>query len=303
MKKRIITAIILFLILAPLLIFDEAFIATEVIFSLLAIFASYELFRLSDKKNRMWLFLFSSFFTALNVVAISNMFNQNKIPGLSLKNYEYYYLFVPLVTIIIAKLITLKSTDSKNYLYLSMTYPGFGFGAVLLLRAFDLKYLIYVILIITFTDMFALFIGKLFGKAKLAPSISPNKTLAGFFGGIIVSVSLATPIFIFYDKIFLYPVFLQRFNQTGGNILNVLKYDTKPIFTQFLIVFAISIFVSIIGQVGDLYASSIKRSAGIKDFSNIFPGHGGVLDRFDSLIFGAIMFCVIILIGGVFWEE
>ena len=303
MKKRIITAIILFLIITPILIFDEVFILAEVMFSSLAIFASYELFKLSENKNKISRFIFPSFFTALNTLAISNMFNQSLIPGLSLKNYEYIYLIIPVITIIVSRLSTIKNSDSRNYYYLSMTYPGFGFGAILLLRAFDLKYLLFVILIITFTDMFALFIGKRFGKKKLAPTISPNKTVAGFLGGIIVSVFIATLIFIFYDKIFLYPTFLKRFNLTGGNILNILGYDIKPIFTQFIIIFIISIFISIIGQLGDLYASSIKRSAGIKDFSNIFPGHGGVLDRFDSLIFGSILFGVIILIGGIFWKK
>lgn len=103
-------------------------------------------------------------------------------------------------------------------------------------------------------DAFSQMMGQLFGKRKIAPQISPNKTMGGFIGGLVLATLTAILI---------------------GNLL---KFD-----------FAISIFwglsISISAFVGDLAASAVKRKYHVKDFSQLIPGHGGYLDRFDSLIF------------------
>ena len=107
------------------------------------------------------------------------------------------------------------------------------------------------------TDTFALFGGKLFGKHKLCPNISPKKTIEGSIVGLIFGTII--------------PVIFLSLTCT----LNINLF--------YLIV--ITLFLSIIGQLGDLFFSSIKRSFCVKDFSNLIPGHGGILDRLDSLIF------------------
>lgn len=113
---------------------------------------------------------------------------------------------------------------------------------------------IFLCFIITWsTDTGAYFCGRLFGRHKLIPTISPNKTVEGAIGGIVICV-LA--------------VFL----------LNKLIFHLPSIV---LLVLAIS--ASLVGQMGDLMASALKRWAGVKDSGNIIPGHGGILDRFDSL--------------------
>jgi len=124
--------------------------------------------------------------------------------------------------------------------------------------------LISLLVIVWINDIAAYIIGTAIGKTKLAPNISPKKTIEGSLAGIIFSV---VTIFI-----------LNRW----------LKYDLSKLLY-------ISISVSIIGQCGDLFESMLKRGAKVKDSGNLIPGHGGVLDRFDSLLFAAPVFYYCIL--------
>ena len=115
---------------------------------------------------------------------------------------------------------------------------------------------IWLVFIIAWgTDTFAYVFGMLFGKHKLCPSLSPKKTIEGSIGGIIGAIGL-TYLYIKYLEIDAYWAFL-----------------------------LIAFIGSIVAQIGDLTASKIKRVTGIKDFGFIMPGHGGVLDRFDSILF------------------
>ena len=141
------------------------------------------------------------------------------------------------------------------------------FSYIYLIREKDINTLIYLFLITIFTDTFAFISGKLFGRHKLIERISPNKTLEGFIIGSIIGTIVPT---IFYIYVI----------SPGEEFISII------IFT-----FALSI----IGQFGDLVFSSIKRHYKIKDFSNLIPGHGGILDRLDSITF--VMFGYIILIN------
>lgn len=117
---------------------------------------------------------------------------------------------------------------------------------------------IWLIFIVAFgTDTFAYLGGKFFGKRKLWPEISPNKTIEGSIGGIIGSLFL-TVLFAFFIK---------------SESIYLIAFSAIPI--------------SIFCQIGDLIASKIKRTVKLKDYGHIMPGHGGVLDRFDSIILGA----------------
>lgn len=114
------------------------------------------------------------------------------------------------------------------------------------------------------TDVFAYLTGRMFGKHKLIPSISPKKTVEGSIGGMIFCVV----------AFIVYAVCLDSFAHM------------KPDY----VVFAIGgLFVSVVAQAGDLIMSAIKRSCGIKDFGKILPGHGGIIDRFDSVMAVALM--------------
>lgn len=120
----------------------------------------------------------------------------------------------------------------------------------------------YVILGAFASDTFAYFIGCKFGKNKLCPTISPKKTVEGSLGGVL-GVILSYVVLTTIGNIYF------NFN------MNVVYW------------ILIAIVASIVGQMGDLTASAIKRYCGIKDFGNLIPGHGGILDRFDSLMFVA----------------
>ena len=117
----------------------------------------------------------------------------------------------------------------------------------------------YVIFAAWGTDTCAYFIGCRFGKHKFSP-ISPKKSLEGCIGGTLGSLLLVIP----------YTIFLNV--QYGMNI-------------NYIVITIIGIILSLVGQIGDFSASAIKRYVEIKDYSNIFPGHGGMLDRIDSVIF------------------
>ena len=140
---------------------------------------------------------------------------------------------------------------------LGITYILVGFESMILIRNFIPKgefftWMIFVITVIS--DSMAYFAGKLFGKRKLIPSVSPNKTVEGSLGAIIFTI-----------------IGCVLYGLTGSiNIGNLV---------------VIGLLGSITSQCGDLIASKLKRYVGIKDFSNLIPGHGGMLDRIDSIIF------------------
>lgn len=177
--------------------------------------------------------------------------------------------------VVISLLVLLTSmlvyNDSKRY---SIEDVFYSLGSIILLstafslfsiiRRSGLNYMIYLLLITIMTDTFAYFIGRAFGKKKLMPLVSPNKTVEGFIGGLIFGTAIASMFYIFV-------------------------IDSSRILPIILLTF----ILSIMGQVGDLVFSSIKRHYKIKDFSNIMPGHGGILDRLDSIIF--VLFTYIIL--------
>lgn len=305
MKKRLPTAIILVLVLTPLLIFDKVFILSEILFAFLAIFASYELFKLTSYKNKPAMFLIPSITTTLNYLLISHVFV--KAPQIDLQGIVYPSFIVILITFMLSSMITLNMDNSDvKYYKRAMLYPGIGFGSLLLIRNFGVKYILFIIAITTLTDTFAYFTGRLFGRTKLAPKVSPNKTVEGLLGGTFTATLFVVPFFFFYDKIFYGKTIARLFNNDGGNIFNIMlsheaqavgNFMTKVPY-QVIILLFFTILLSLFGQLGDLYASKMKREKNIKDYSNIFPGHGGVLDRFDSLLFVAPAFLILILFGG-----
>ncbi|MGI6361938.1 MAG: phosphatidate cytidylyltransferase [Bacillota bacterium] len=138
-------------------------------------------------------------------------------------------------------------------------YIGIGFGFVLLLRLppHTWSILILVFLLTWATDVGAYLLGSAFGKKKLAPAISPNKTVAGAVGGVICAA------------------------------VTTLVFGLLFVGIPWYLLIIIGVIGSLFGQFGDLFESMIKRWSGIKDSGGFFPGHGGVLDRFDSVLFVA----------------
>jgi len=175
-------------------------------------------------------------------------------------------------------IINRKNTTVNDacYGYLLTLYPTVGFGCMVMLREMfnhGLWYLIVLLVIAWISDTGAYFVGTFLGKHKMAPKISPKKSWEGFFGGWILSVLCAVGVFILRFEID---------NGYGDGLFYTLRF--------FLPVMAVLAPLSV---AGDLLASVIKRKCGVKDFGNIMPGHGGVMDRFDSVIFIAPILYVI----------
>lgn len=141
----------------------------------------------------------------------------------------------------------------------SSFYIGIGFHNLILARIDGLNKIFFALLIVWATDIGAYLIGRQIGRRKLLPRVSPNKTIEGFIGGILSAVVVAL-IFLIFDKSLL-----------AGYSLGMML----------LLVVIFSIF----SQFGDLVESAIKRHFGVKDSGKIIPGHGGILDRFDGMIF------------------
>lgn len=141
----------------------------------------------------------------------------------------------------------------------SSFYVGIGFHNLLLARTDGLNKVLFALCIVWATDIGAYLVGRQFGRRKLLPKVSPNKTVEGFFGGIGSALVLSI-IFLLVDK-----------SLRAG----------YPFFLMLVLVAIFSAFV----QFGDLVESAIKRHFGVKDSGNLIPGHGGILDRFDGMIF------------------
>ena len=130
----------------------------------------------------------------------------------------------------------------------------------------------FILLILCFAwggDTAAYFAGRAFGKHKLAPIVSPHKTVEGAIGGIFGSVLVGGVLTLVYS-------FLSASH-------NVITIQVQP--RHYAILVVMGAIASVLGILGDLFASSVKRQVGIKDYGTIFPGHGGILDRFDSVMF------------------
>ncbi len=142
---------------------------------------------------------------------------------------------------------------------------------------FDFYLLLTVFAVTMLTDTFALLVGRLLKGPKLCPRISPNKTISGACGGLLGGVLGA---FLVYWVFTINTDFVTLFNSV----------------TSLWTVAAFGLFGSIISQFGDLFASFLKRRARVKDYGTIFPGHGGVMDRVDGLIFNSAFVLIYILI-------
>lgn len=134
----------------------------------------------------------------------------------------------------------------------------------------------FAIFLPVFSDTFAYLVGSTLGKRKLCPSISPKKTVAGAVGGLLGSVLCAVTFFLLFDLYAVIPVGYVSFSDSVA--------------VRAVVFVVLGIVGGVLAEIGDLAASRIKRTINIKDFGNIFPGHGGVLDRLDSIMFTLVMF-------------
>ncbi|MCO0832469.1 phosphatidate cytidylyltransferase [Fructobacillus sp. W13] len=254
MQTRIITAIVALLVFVPLLIIGKLPLLMLTI--VLGWVAMGEMLRMT----KTLLVSFEAFISLLGVVAliVPNNFwiwaTDNWPMTISSQSIVGIIAFLFLLRTVLSK----KSfnINDAGVLFLSMVYIGTGFHYFYLADQKGLPILFFGMLTVWITDSFAYFCGRAFGKTKLAPSISPNKTWEGSIGGSAIAVVFMTALYAY----------------TG--------WLNKPVLEILIAV----IVLSIGGQLGDLVESSFKRHFGVKDSGNILPGHGGILDRFDSML-------------------
>ena len=162
-----------------------------------------------------------------------------------------------------------------------MVYPGFIISlAWMLVQRYSAVYAIpFAIFLPVGADTFAYWFGSMIGGKKLCPTISPKKTVAGFVGGLFGGMLVSVIMFLLFEQFALFA--------RAGYVP-----FTDATWSSALIYLAIGLVGSLAGQLGDLAASRLKRALGIKDFGKIFPGHGGIMDRFDSIMAGIIVLLV-----------
>ncbi len=200
-------------------------------------------------------------------------------------------LLMSIFAMIISGLVSkVGGMDKTIYSCFIVLYPTLCSMSILALERESFEFLLGGIFAAIGCDTMGFFVGRAFGKRKLSPRLSPNKTvegaIAGLFGGILV---LAVAKYVFGAINF--SVSFQLF----GLAIN---WSIAQIHLSWLMVVFCGLFGAAVSIAGDLFASSIKRYCGIKDFSSLIPGHGGVLDRLDGVFFScAAMYFVYFIIS------
>lgn len=262
MKKRVLSAIIMMMIFIPLLINGEELFAG--LMTLIAILGMYELLKIKESERNIPLIMKIFAYILLGFITLNNI---DRIDFHYTMDYKLISLVIFIFIIPLVLIGDNKKYNISDALYLVgiTLLLGFSFNLMTIIRNYDLNYIIYLLLISTITDTFAFITGQLIGKKKLCPKISPGKTIEGTIVGTMMGVFVASSF---------YHVFMNN------------QYSL-------VVLILITTIFSIVGQLGDLIFSMIKRYYNKKDFSNLIPGHGGILDRFDSLIFIVLAFILV----------
>ncbi len=267
MLKRILTAVVALIVLIPVLWFSDT-VVFPIAVALLCLIACYELLKcvgqLDNYALSVPIFVFAAALPVLARIQNFDFINRQLVLPLFL----LLFCYVTVCSVICNKKCDVSRTGFVFY-EIFMIIAGF----TLLVTVRDMRPHTYLIIFVAawMTDTFAYFTGYCLGKHKLCPDISPKKTVEGAVGGVVGAVVGAIVLAV---------------------VVNAVGTETITVWEAAVI----AIPLSVIGQFGDLAASLTKRYFGIKDYGNLFPGHGGVLDRFDSILPITIMVYIITVI-------
>ncbi|AYG01214.1 phosphatidate cytidylyltransferase [Lactococcus allomyrinae] len=256
MTQRIITGVVAGGIFLALLVLGGVYF--QILVGLLVIIAMHELF----KMYKLQLLSFEGILATLASLSLALPIGQHFL-GLNVDGGMMLFtlfLFAMLTGMVFSN--GKYSFEDVAFPFLSAFYVGIGFQNLLTARQSSIYIVFLALFIVWATDIGAYAIGRTLKTRfpqKLLPSVSPNKTVVGSLGGIVSAVVVALIMFFLYSK---------ELPQIG-----------------FIKLILFTVIFSIVGQIGDLVESSIKRHFGVKDSGKLLPGHGGILDRFDNLIF------------------
>lgn len=266
LKTRIKTIVILNIVIIPLVWFSYMPYLMNTATSVLSIAAIYEIYSLLSRPVNYYMFIISS--------AIAVAINYFDIPFLPVITAAVLGAALIVSALLMKFINRIKPQKTPAAVFISLFIPLFYRSIPELRKMEDGMYIVFLMIIESIlTEMGGYFIGRKFGKHKLAPVISPNKTWEGAIGGTAAAVLLLNVIAFICSRL------------TGFSV-SVLRFEIYLILG------------SLIGQYADLSTSVIKRVCGVKDYGEIFPGHGGVLDRFDSQLYSAPFTLVFISLAG-----
>lgn len=252
MKTRIITGVVAAALFIPFVVYGK--LPFTLLVYVIAAVGIYEILRMKQIVIYSVPGLLSLFATF--AMLMPNTWEQQVIEWTTYSKLELLFITAILLLIYSVLVKNRFTFDDVAFVILSTMYVGIGFYYLIATRDAGLAYIIFALLIVWTTDSGAYFTGRRFGKNKLWPEISPNKTIEGFVGGIVIAV-----------------------------VAVIIMQLISPFDVSWGALILIAIVSSIFGQMGDLVESAIKRHYDVKDSGTILPGHGGILDRFDSLLF------------------
>ena len=290
MIKRIFTAAILIIIIALGIWFQGWPLRVILLISMLmSLSEMYRAFRKIGYDPVRWAGYVYCVLAVLAQAFYANLNRNSLFRSISPAMYALVFGLLLGMTVIILK--GKVAFDSMMSTVFPMLYPGLFFSLILPLQDLDTRTAATMALVLAFfiasvNDTFALFIGLRFGRHRLSPEISPKKSIEGSIAGLISSVLFAM----------LVPWVTFRLAPIVPQIASDLAVSHYPPLWTFGV---LGLIAGALSQIGDLVASLVKRHCGIKDFGTIFPGHGGMLDRMDGILFCGVACYVFFKLGGL----
>ena len=267
MKKRVISACVLLAIIIPLIIYGG--IAFNVGVYLISVLGLKEFLDIKAVKKKVPIFIQLIAYIFMTLILLVDVRTKSMSFTLDYRILSALFISFLVPTVFYHDKKKYSITDAY-YMIGGLLFLSISMSLLIIIRNISLEVLFFLVLIPIITDTYAYFGGNLIGKTNLLEDVSPNKTVEGMIIGTLVCTFMSS---MFYHTVI------------------------DPSFSKFYLV-CICLFLSILGQLGDLVFSAIKRYFGRKDFSNLIPGHGGILDRLDSMIFVALGFIFFISILG-----
>lgn len=261
MKERTISSVIIISVALLAVILSE-YIVYPIALALLGIIALFEVLRVVGVNNKPVIAIPAYIFAIAFPVGAYFLTESSAIYFLlAIAGGMFVYLLLLMGVSVFSKGKTSFVCISEAFV--AVVYITVSMTSLSLLRYFDRECGVWMVvlafMIAWATDTFAFATGKLFGKHKLIPEISPKKTIEGSVGGVVVCIIFCFVYGFGLDLIF------------------------ENITVDYLVLGLCALILSLVSQLGDLIASLLKREHGVKDYGTIFPGHGGVMDRFDSV--------------------